>query len=108
MSSEAGLGLSSVDFALADSGTLVLRHLPGRDRASSLLPPVYVAVVDSRNILPGLDELLERLVGDFEAKGALESCITFISGPSKTADIEMTLVHGVHGPGKVYVVVMDY
>lgn len=108
ISSEAGLGITGADCALADSGTLVLRHGPGRERSSSLLPPVHVALLESRNILAGLDELLERLQDDIEKKGSLESCITLISGPSKTADIEMTLVHGVHGPGEVHVVVLDY
>ncbi|MFC1884469.1 lactate utilization protein C [Thermodesulfobacteriota bacterium] len=106
--SEVPLGLSGVDFALADSGTLVLRNLPGRNRSSSLLPPVYVALLEPEKILPGLEDLLERLQDDFERDGSLESCITLISGPSKTADIESTLVLGVHGPGEVYVVIMDF
>jgi L-lactate dehydrogenase complex protein LldG len=108
ISSEAGLGISSVDFVLAGTGTLVLKHVSGRDRACSLLPPVYAAFVESGKIIEDLDEFLEKLQDDFEREGRLPSCITLISGPSKTADIEMTLVHGVHGPGKVYVVVVDY
>ncbi|MCP4667015.1 MAG: hypothetical protein GY849_11685 [Deltaproteobacteria bacterium] len=102
----ADLGLSGADYALADTGTLVLTARPGQDRSSSLLPPAHVAFLNQERILPGLDELMVRIRLDLEGGGRPHSCVTLISGPSKTADIEMTLVHGIHGPKEVHVVVL--
>ena len=90
---------------MADTGTLVLKALPGQPRVVSLLPPVHVAILDSEKILPSLDELLIRLRLDFKATGRLDSCLTLITGPSKTADIETELVLGVHGPRELHVIV---
>jgi L-lactate dehydrogenase complex protein LldG len=103
----AELGISGADYALADTGTLVLRALPGQDRSVSLLPPVHVAIVESVRILHGLDDLLVRVRQDMKEKGRPDSCMTLISGPSKTADIEMTLVLGVHGPKEVHVILLE-
>ncbi|NQT55333.1 MAG: lactate utilization protein [Desulfobacteraceae bacterium] len=105
--SKADLGISGADYGLADSGTLVLRARPDQDRATSLLPPIHVAIIESEYILPGLDDLITRLLLDFEEKGDLNSCLTLITGPSKTADIEMNLVHGVHGPKELHVILLD-
>ena len=105
--SKADLGISSADYGLADSGTLVLRARAGQDRATSLLPPIHVAIIESEYILPGLDDLITRLLLDFEEKGDLNSCLTLITGPSKTADIEMNLVHGVHGPKELHVILLN-
>ena len=102
----ADLGISGADYALADTGTLVLRTRPGQDRSSSLLPPTHVAFLNQERILPGLDELMVRIRLDLEEVGRPHSCVTLISGPSKTADIEMTLVHGIHGPKEVHVVLL--
>jgi L-lactate dehydrogenase complex protein LldG len=102
----ADLGISGADYALADTGTLVLRARPDQDRSSSLLPPTHVAFLNQEHILPGLNELMVRVRLDLETAGRPPSCVTLISGPSKTADIEMTLVHGVHGPKEVHVVIL--
>lgn len=105
--SKADLGISGADYGLADSGTLVLRALPGQDRATSLLPPIHVAIIKSEHILPGLDDLIIRLLLDLEEKKDINSCLTLITGPSKTADIEMDLVHGVHGPKELHVILLN-
>lgn len=102
----ADLGISGADYALADTGTLVLWARPGQDRSSSLLPPTHVAFLNQDGILPGLDELMVRIRLDVAKMGRPPSCVTLISGPSKTADIEMTLVHGIHGPKEVHVVIL--
>jgi len=94
---KAGVGVTACDFALAETGTIVLLTGPGRERCISLLPSAHVAVVRTEKILADIDDLfpaLERL--DFRG-------LTFISGPSMTADIEMAPVAGIHGPGKVIV-----
>ena len=102
------IGVSGVDFALADTGTLVLLACKGQARSISLLPPVHIAVVKPEQLLSGLSDLFPLLRGEAEAEGRdLSSAITFITGPSRTADIELTLVVGVHGPQQLHVVLLD-
>jgi L-lactate dehydrogenase complex protein LldG len=102
------VGVSGVDFALADTGTLVLLARKGQARSISLLPPVHIAVVKPEQLLSGLSDLFPLLRGEAEAQGRdLSSAITFITGPSRTADIELTLVVGVHGPQQLHVVLLD-
>lgn len=102
---EAGIGVSGVDYALADTGTLVLLAGPGKARSISLVPPVHIAIVETNQIVSGLSDLFQLL--RFE-KGVndLGSAVTFITGPSRTADIELTLVVGVHGPQELHVVII--
>jgi L-lactate dehydrogenase complex protein LldG len=101
----AGIGITAVDYALADTGTLVLITGAGRARSVSLLPPVHVAILKPEQIIAGLDELIPRL--NTSAGRDLASAVTFITGPSRTADIELTLVVGVHGPQELHVVLLD-
>lgn len=102
---EAGIGITAVDYALADTGTLVLITGAGRARSASLLPPVHVAILEPQQIIAGLDELIPRL--NTSAGRNLASAVTFITGPSRTADIELTLVVGVHGPQELHVILLD-
>jgi L-lactate dehydrogenase complex protein LldG len=89
-------GITEADYAVAETGTLVIRHTPQHGRLLSLVPFVHVAVIEPKIILPDLVDLFERLGADGTGSG-----VTLISGPSKTADIEMTTVTGVHGPNVV-------
>jgi L-lactate dehydrogenase complex protein LldG len=98
----AAFGITSADWALADTGSLVMIASPEEARLISLLPPVHVAVVPRAKMLTGLDELLSILPRPAEAS----SSMVLITGPSRTADLEQILVRGVHGPGEVYVVVV--
>ncbi|MCS7025627.1 MAG: lactate utilization protein [Bryobacteraceae bacterium] len=99
----AAYGITSADFALAETGTLVLMASAQEDRLVSLLPPVHIAVVPVSRLLSGLDELYNR-----KAKPAEEtSAMILITGPSRSADIEMILVRGVHGPRLVQVIFVD-
>lgn len=102
----AGIGLTGVDYALAETGSLVLVARPGQPRSVSLLPPVHIALIRPEQIIRGFDELFELLRADFEATG-VKSAVTFITGPSRTADIELTLVVGVHGPQQLHAVLVD-
>jgi L-lactate dehydrogenase complex protein LldG len=95
-----GLGVTGAHAALADSGGLVLVSGPGRGRLPSLLPPVHVAVVAERRLRPSLTALLREEPDLLDAG----SNVVIIAGPSRTADIEMTLTHGVHGPKHVHVI----
>jgi L-lactate dehydrogenase complex protein LldG len=96
------LGLTGSDAAIADAGAIVLASGPGRGRLASLLPPVHVAIVSASRIWPSLPAMLTD-EPDLVGRGANT---VVIAGPSRTADIEMTLTHGVHGPKHLHVVVM--
>jgi len=100
------LGLTGVDVALAETGTMILRSGPGRPRSTSLLPATHVAVFDRTALVESLAQvavLLEAWHAD-EASGAV---INFITGPSRTADIELTLTRGVHGPKDVHAIFVE-
>ena len=98
----AALGITSADYALADTGTLVMLSSPEEARMVSLLPPVHLAILPKQRILTGLDELFTLLPQPCEAT----SSMVLVTGPSRTADIEQILVRGVHGPGEIHVVVV--
>jgi L-lactate dehydrogenase complex protein LldG len=94
-------GITSADYVLADTGTLVLLSSPEEARLISLLPPAHIAVVPRDRILTGLDELFSILPRPAEQS----SSMVLITGPSRTADIEQILVRGVHGPGHITVLI---
>jgi L-lactate dehydrogenase complex protein LldG len=96
------VGITSADYALADTGTLVMISSPQEARMISLLPPAHIAVVPRARILTGLDELFSLLPTPADTT----SSMVLITGPSRTADIEQILVRGVHGPGVISVVVV--
>ncbi|HYL37153.1 MAG TPA: lactate utilization protein [Bryobacteraceae bacterium] len=102
-SSTAVIGITSADYALAETGSLVLLSSPLEARLISLLPPVHVAVFPRSRILANLDELLRAVPLPAEQT----SSMVLITGPSRTADIEQILVRGVHGPGEVYAVIVE-
>jgi L-lactate utilization protein LutC len=98
----ADFGITSADYALADTGTLVMLASPREARLISLLPPVHIAVIPRDRILTGIDELFTVLPSPSEQT----SSMVLITGPSRTADIEQILVRGVHGPGEIHAVVV--
>jgi L-lactate dehydrogenase complex protein LldG len=91
-------GVTDVDYGVAETGTLAIRAAVGHGRALSLVPALHVAVVEESRLLPDLIDLFAALGRD-----GLGSAVTLITGPSKTSDIEMNLVVGVHGPMQVRV-----
>jgi L-lactate utilization protein LutC len=101
---EADLSITGVDYLIAETGTIVYLARPAEPRALSLLPPVHIAVASSEQLVPDLFDLFA--LPELRKKGVLPSCISLITGPSKTGDIELTLVTGVHGPGAVHVVLV--
>jgi L-lactate dehydrogenase complex protein LldG len=101
------IGVTSADFCMADTASLVMRTRPGQARSVSLVPSIHIAVIQLNQIIADLKELYALLKSDVEGPGkGLTNCMTFISGPSKTADVEATMVHGAHGPREVYVYVI--
>ena len=104
---ESYIGITSADFCMADTATLVMRTRPGQARSVSLVPSIHIGVIYLNQIIWDLKELYALLNFDSEAqKEGLTNCMTFISGPSKTADVEATMVQGAHGPREVYVYVI--
>ena len=101
------IGITTADFCMADTATLVMRTRAGQARSVSLVPAIHIAVIELDRIIADLKELYALLKWDPQAKKeGLTNCMTFISGPSKTADIEATMVHGAHGPREVHVFVI--
>jgi L-lactate dehydrogenase complex protein LldG len=99
----ADIGLSTAEWAIAETGSLVLTSGPGRGRAVTLLPPTYVAVVATNRVLGTVPEAIEKYAGG----RVLPANVCFHTGPSRSGDIEMSLAIGVHGPGNVHVVLVD-
>lgn len=93
---EFDAGITEVDYAVAETGSLVIRHRPEHGRLLSLVPFVHIAIVQPKNLVPDMIDLFEVLAREGTGSGT-----TIISGPSKTADIEMNTVLGVHGPNVV-------
>ncbi len=95
------VGLTAPFWGVADSATVVQITMPGQPRSTSLVPAVHIALLRLENLLADLTELYAVLRRDPPA-----SSYVFISGPSKTADIESKLVHGAHGPREMHAVVV--
>jgi L-lactate dehydrogenase complex protein LldG len=101
------IGITSADFCLAETATLVMRTRPGLPRSVSVVPSIHMAVIELSRVIADLKELYALLKWDpQESRQGLTNCMTFVSGPSKTADIEATIVHGAHGPREVYLFVI--
>jgi L-lactate dehydrogenase complex protein LldG len=95
------VGISSAQAAIAETGTLVLDSAFERHRLLSLVPPVHIAIVAASRICETLSEALTLV----HREGEISPAVTFITGPSRTADIELTLAIGVHGPQQLFVIV---
>jgi len=103
------VGLTGSDFAIADSGTLVLQSGVGKDRLVSCLPAIHIAILRPGQLLGSLEDvgiLLER-ESHQAPPGGLPRVVDFITGPSRTADIEMSLTRGIHGPKEVHVIAVS-
>jgi L-lactate dehydrogenase complex protein LldG len=93
------LGITEADFLLPETGSLVLRSSAERPRAVSLLPRIHLAIVRPEMLRADMHQVFT------EAKD--HHYLVFISGPSRTADIELTVTLGVHGPKNLYVWMID-
>ena len=98
---EADVGVTGCHAAVAETGSLVLLSGPGCSRTVSLLPPLHVALVRPQDLCFSMGEYFESNA----ARMAEASSCTFVTGPSRTGDIELSLTIGVHGPGRVVVIV---
>jgi L-lactate dehydrogenase complex protein LldG len=97
------VGITGCFRAIAETGTLMLCSGPATPASVSLLPETHVAVVAASSIVPGMEEGWAAARAEF---GAVPRAVNFISGPSRTGDIEQTIVLGAHGPYRVHVVIV--
>ena len=97
----AHLGLTTADFGIAETGSLLVSASRTRPRAVSLLPPLHVALLKTNQLVDTLGQALER----FSTEG-MPSTLHSITGPSRTSDIENDLTIGVHGPAAVEVILL--
>jgi L-lactate dehydrogenase complex protein LldG len=109
LAAAADLGVTGADLAIAETGTLVVVSGAGRPRSASLLPPCHVAVFDREVLVESLLQagLALEAWHDGTPPEARGASINFITGPSRTADIELTLTRGVHGPREVHAVFVE-
>ena len=102
---ECDIGITTAQWGIVETGTLVLESERERHRLLSLVPPAHIALLEASRICLTLGEALAAVRGQGTAD--LSPTITLITGPSRTSDIELTLAIGVHGPQALYVIVLD-
>ena len=102
---DCGAGVTAVDYAIAETGTIVLSSDERNALLVSLLPPIHIAVLRPGQINASLAEVIGKL--NLERVGKNRSCrsASFITGPSRTSDVELTLSIGVHGPKELHVII---
>ncbi len=103
----ADMGISAAHALLVESGTIVVKAGAGQARSVSLLPPVHLALVKPEQRMESVLDLPPLLRGLGDHNGRLPSAFHLITGPSRTADIEITIVLGVHGPRVLHVLALD-
>ena len=96
---ESSLSISPARCGIAETGTIVHEVAPGTGRLFSLLPPAWLALLSEKDLIMNSAELFTDVLA--QQRG---SVLTLVTGPSRTADIEKTLVVGVHGPKKMFVI----
>lgn len=101
------LGIVWADYAVANTGTLVLLARGGRGRSPSLLPDALLAVVPADKLVARMGEAFAAIRRDYPDAAAMPSSINLVTGPSRSADIENDLTIGVHGPGSVYAIILE-
>jgi len=104
----AGVGITGVDFVLAESGTLVLSSATERVQVASLAPPIHIALYRRSQLIGSLDEVLAMLpLSKSPQHPSAGRSVVFITGTSRTADIEQILIRGVHGPREVHAILVE-
>jgi L-lactate dehydrogenase complex protein LldG len=104
----AEVGITGVEFVLAESGTLVVTSQSEGAQLGSLAPPTHIALYRRSQALATLEEVLERLPVPADTSQPMPGrSVVFITGPSRTADIEQILIRGVHGPKEVHAILVE-
>jgi len=97
------LGITGVFCAIAETGTLVVLAGAETPTATTLLPDTHIAVLPAERIVPGMEEAFALIARE---RGGMPRAVNLISGPSRTGDIEQTIVLGAHGPYRVHIIVV--
>jgi len=100
---QAGAGMVYASHGLCETGSVVLYNRGDRGRLVSLLPNQFIAILRGSTVIPRITQLLAQA----GSKALEHSCINIITGPSRSADIEMDLSIGVHGPGRIAVILIE-
>ncbi|GEM_PF-4454326 len=102
---KADVGVIQADYGLAQTGSVALVASPGKPRTASLLPPVCFFALSVFDMLESMASLMEELERRHQ-NGGMPATVNVVTGPSRTADIELSLTVGVHGPGEVHVLLV--
>jgi len=100
-------GLTTADYAIAETGTIVLSSDEKNSLLVSLLPPVHIAVIRADQIFATLAEVIGLIGSERSGRPAPARSVSFITGPSRTSDVELVLSIGVHGPKELHVIILD-
>ena len=104
----AGAGITGVDFVLAESGTLVLTSATEGAQVASLAPPIHIALYRRSQLVGLLDEVLAKLpISNCPDRPTAGRSVVFVTGTSRTADIEQILTRGVHGPRQAHAILVE-
>ncbi len=104
----AAVGITGVDYALAETGSLVVTSATEGSQLASLAPAVHVALYTREQLVESLEDILERLpVGRSPDDPAPGRSVVFVTGVSRTADIEQILIRGVHGPRELHAILIE-
>lgn len=98
------IGITGCFAAVAETGTLAMLSGPETPASMTLLPETHIAVVPQDRVFHHMEDVFERLRAE---RGLMPRALNFISGPSRTADIEQTLVLGAHGPYRVHLILLE-
>ena len=98
---EVSAGITEAQWGIAETGTVVLDSGVERNRLASAVPPVHICLISADRIRRTMSEILALVASH------LSPTVTFITGASRTSDIELTLAIGVHGPGELHVLVIE-
>jgi L-lactate dehydrogenase complex protein LldG len=99
-----GIGISGAFAALAETGTLMLLSGENTTASVSLVPETHIAILHKNRIVPYMEDAFALLRKE---KGDMPRAVNFVSGPSRTADIEQTIVLGAHGPYRVHIILVN-
>ncbi len=99
------VAITQVAAGIAETGTLVLTPSASEPRTLSLIPPIHIAIIQTKQLVPTLNDALKLVEKKYQS--TLPTNVLFVSGPSKTADIQQTLAYGAHGPKELIVIIED-
>jgi L-lactate dehydrogenase complex protein LldG len=102
-----GAGVTTIDYAIAETGTLVISSDEEQALLVSLLPVIHIALLQPQQILATLTDAVQALAGEPMLRSEPCRSTTFITGPSRTSDVELILSIGVHGPKELHLNILD-